>query len=152
MADADHKVLSGCVARRSGWYTFDAISPWSQRWRTKPFEVRKAPAHEHQLREKVNELEDIVAALTQRRRDDQKKFHRMSEAIAKLQQQGSARKTAEEKYMPGMLKMIESSVAQRVDALEAVVNVQSTVADRVGVLENNIEAEEERTKKHKIDL
>ena len=64
--------------------------------------------------------------------------------------------------LPGTLKMIESSVAQRVDALEAAIKApttvadcvgvieanlgQSTVADCVGVLEGNIKAQEKRTK------
>ena len=39
----------------------------------------------------------MVGALTQKRRDDQKKFHHMSDASTKLQQQqGLGRKTAEE--------------------------------------------------------
>ena len=50
---------------------------------------------------------DIVAALTQKRRDDQKKFHNVSEAIAKLQQQGSRRNTAEEKYSHDVKQSVE---------------------------------------------
>ena len=48
--------------------------------------------------EKVKELEDTVAALTQKLRDDMSKYHQLSEAMTKLQQQGLGRKTAEEKY------------------------------------------------------
>ena len=50
------------------------------------------------LAENVKELEDIVAALAQKLCEDLKNYLQLSEAVSKMQQYVSGRKTALEKY------------------------------------------------------